>query len=145
MIAEISFFGALAVIAWVYIGYPVVLGVAAIFIWIQPMLGLLVLLPMLLVGMLLTRYNYRVRPVYRAARKRLGDLSALFADNMGGMRVIQSFAQARRMAAEARVANVRWLVLPAEEVTPALGRFRLVTIAQALGEPPSRCVPGSGP
>lgn len=78
-----------------------VLGVAAIFIWIQPMLGLLVLLPMLLVGMLLTRYNYRVRPVYRAARKRLGDLSALFADNMGGMRVIQSFAQERRMAAEA--------------------------------------------
>ena len=78
-----------------------VLGVAAIFIWIQPVLGLLVLLPMLLVGMLLTRYNYRVRPVYRAARKRLGDLSALFADNMGGMRVIQSFAQERRMAAEA--------------------------------------------
>ena len=29
MIAEISFFGALGVIAWVYIGYPVVLGVVA--------------------------------------------------------------------------------------------------------------------
>ena len=78
-----------------------VLGVAAIFIWLQPTLGLLVLLPMILVGMLLTRYNYRVRPVYRAARKRLGDLSALFADNLGGMRVIQSFAQERRMANEA--------------------------------------------
>jgi len=70
-----------------------VLGVAAIFIWLQPTLGLLVLLPMILVGLLLARYNYRVRPVYRAARKRLGDLSALFADNLGGMRVIQSFAQ----------------------------------------------------
>jgi ABC-type multidrug transport system fused ATPase/permease subunit len=78
-----------------------VLGVAAIFIWLQPMLGLLVLLPMILVGLLLTRYNYRVRPVYRSARKRLGDLSALFADNLGGMRVIQSFAQERRMADEA--------------------------------------------
>jgi ABC-type multidrug transport system fused ATPase/permease subunit len=78
-----------------------VLGVAAIFIWLQPTLGLLVLLPMILVGLLLARYNYRVRPVYRAARKRLGDLSALFADNLGGMRVIQSFAQERRMAAEA--------------------------------------------
>src|SRR5829696_2652829 len=78
-----------------------VLGVAAIFIWLQPTLGLLVLLPMILVGMLLARYNYRVRPVYRAARRRLGDLSALFADNLGGMRVIQSFAQERRMAGEA--------------------------------------------
>jgi len=56
---------------------------------------------MILVGLLLTRYNYRVRPVYRAARKRLGDLSALFADNLGGMRVIQSFAQEQRMADEA--------------------------------------------
>jgi ABC-type multidrug transport system fused ATPase/permease subunit len=78
-----------------------VLGVAAIFILLQPTLGLLVLLPMIMVGMLLTRYNYRVRPVYRAARKRLGDLSALFADNLGGMRVIQAFAQERRVAAEA--------------------------------------------
>jgi len=78
-----------------------VLGVAAIFIWLQPTLGLLVLLPMILVGLLLARYNYRVRPVYRAARKRLGDLSALFADNLGGMRVIQSFAQERRVANEA--------------------------------------------
>jgi ATP-binding cassette subfamily B protein len=78
-----------------------VLGVASIFIWLQPALGLLVLLPMILVGLLLARYNYRVRPVYRAARRRLGDLSALFADNLGGMRVIQSFAQERRVADEA--------------------------------------------
>src|SRR6266508_4065122 len=78
-----------------------VLGVAAIFIWLQPTLGLLVLLPMILVGILLARYNYRVRPVYRTARRRLGDLSALFADNLGGMRVIQAFAQERRMAAQA--------------------------------------------
>src|SRR6185503_19374691 len=68
---------------------------------VETVQNVLVLLPMILVGMLLTRYNYRVWPVYRAARKRLGDLSALFADNLGGMRVIQSFAQERRMAAEA--------------------------------------------
>jgi ABC-type multidrug transport system fused ATPase/permease subunit len=71
-------------------------GVVAIFIWLQPTLGLIVLLPMLVVGLLLTRYNKRVRPVYRAARERLGDISARLADNLGGMRVIQSFAQERR-------------------------------------------------
>lgn len=77
-----------------------VVGVAAIFIALQPKLGLLVLLPMLLVGLLLTRYNRRVRPVYRGARQRLGDLSARLTDNLGGMRVIQGFAQERRESAE---------------------------------------------
>src|SRR5262249_31156508 len=48
-----------------------VLGVAGIFIALQPTLGLIVLIPMLLVGLLLMRYNRRVRPVYRAARRRL--------------------------------------------------------------------------
>jgi ATP-binding cassette subfamily B protein len=76
-----------------------VLGVAAIFIALQPTLGLIVLVPMILVGLLLARYNRRVRPVYRAARQRLGDLSARLSDNLNGVRVIQAFAQERREAA----------------------------------------------
>ncbi len=73
-----------------------VLGVAAIFIWLQPILGAITLLPMVLVGVLLLRYNKRVRPVYRAARERLGDMSAKLADNLGGIWVIQGFAQEER-------------------------------------------------
>jgi ATP-binding cassette subfamily B protein len=76
-----------------------VLGVAGIFVWLQPTLGLVVLLPMIVVGALLARYNKRVRPVYRAARGRLGDLSARLADNLNGVRVIQAFAQERRESA----------------------------------------------
>ncbi|MBC8163559.1 MAG: ABC transporter ATP-binding protein [Roseiflexaceae bacterium] len=75
------------------------IGVAVIFIALQPLLGVVVLLPMLLVGLLLGRYNRQVRPVYRAARARLGGISARLADNLGGMRVIQAFAQERREAA----------------------------------------------
>jgi ATP-binding cassette, subfamily B, bacterial len=73
-----------------------VLGVAAIFIALQPVLGIIVLIPMILVGLLLAHYNQRVRPVYRAARRRLGDLSARLADNLNGVRVVQAFAQERR-------------------------------------------------
>lgn len=62
----------------------------------KPVLGLIVLIPMLLVGMLLKRYNRRVRPIYRAARQRLGDLTARLSDNLNGIRVIQSFAQEQR-------------------------------------------------
>ena len=73
-----------------------VLGVACIFIALQPALGVIVLVPMLAVGLLLARYNRRVRPVYRVARRRLGDLSARLADNLNGIRVVQAFAQERR-------------------------------------------------
>ncbi|NJN19519.1 MAG: ABC transporter ATP-binding protein [Oscillochloris sp.] len=73
-----------------------VIGVAAIFIVLQPLLGLIVILPMLLVGLFLWRFNHTVRPVYRAARVRLGELAARMSDNLAGVRVIQSFAQERR-------------------------------------------------
>jgi ABC-type multidrug transport system fused ATPase/permease subunit len=76
------------------------IGVAAIFIWLQPVLGLIVLVPMIVVGLLLRRYNRRVRPVYRAAREQLGTMSAKLADNLAGIRVIQSFAQERRESAD---------------------------------------------
>ena len=52
------------------------IGVASVFIVLQPTLGVITILPMLLVGMLLTRYNKRVRPVYRAAREKLGEVRA---------------------------------------------------------------------
>lgn len=71
-------------------------GVAGIFIALQPQLGIMTVMPMIAVGLLLTRFNGQVRPVYRAARERLGELTARLADNLGGMRVIQSFAQERR-------------------------------------------------
>lgn len=72
------------------------IGVAGVFIWLQPILGALTVLPMIIVGILLWRYNRQVRPVYRAARERLGELTAVLADNIGGIRVIQAFAQERR-------------------------------------------------
>lgn len=71
-------------------------GVAGIFIALQPLLGVVVLLPMVAVGLLLTRYNRNVRPTYRAARARLGNLGAVIADGLGGVRVIQSFARERQ-------------------------------------------------
>ena len=74
-------------------------GVISIFIALQPLLGVIVTLPMLVVALLLLRYNTNVRPAYRAARNRLGDLSALIADRLAGIRVVQGFA---REEAEAR-------------------------------------------
>ncbi|WP_226342436.1 ABC transporter ATP-binding protein [Deinococcus sp. AJ005] len=79
------------------------IGVIGIFIALQPLLGAVVVLPMIAVALLLTRYNQTVRPAYRAARNRLGDLSATVADRLSGIRVVQGFAreeaEARKVAA----------------------------------------------
>ncbi|WP_343216518.1 ABC transporter ATP-binding protein [Deinococcus aestuarii] len=69
------------------------IGVVAIFIALQPLLGVLVTLPMLAVALMLRRYARTVRPAYRAARTRLGDLTALITDRLAGIRVVQGFAR----------------------------------------------------
>jgi SAM-dependent methyltransferase len=44
----------------------------------------------------------------------------------------EMLAEAERQAALAGVVNIRWLELAGEAISPALGRFRLVTIGSAL-------------
>ncbi|PYE49007.1 ATP-binding cassette subfamily B protein [Deinococcus yavapaiensis KR-236] len=80
-----------------------ILGVAAIFIALQPWLGVATILPMIAVAFLLTRYNKNVRPTYQRARNRLGQIGALFADQLGGMRVIQAFARERQSESKVEV------------------------------------------
>ena len=75
-----------------------IIGVVSIFITLQPVLGVVVTLPMLAVALMLRRYNGHVRPAYRAARTRLGNLSALITDRLGGIRVVQGFARERAEA-----------------------------------------------
>ncbi|OWL95340.1 ABC transporter ATP-binding protein [Deinococcus indicus] len=68
-------------------------GVIGIFIALQPLLGMATTIPMIVVALMLRRYARTVRPAYRAARSRLGDLSALIADRLSGIRVVQGFAR----------------------------------------------------
>jgi len=101
------------------------IGVAAVFIVLQPTLGLLTITPMVAVGALLWRYNRRVRPIYRAARERLGELTARLSDNLHGMRVIQAFAQERRESAAIRALGTE---LYHEQVQAVMVRNRVFPV-----------------
>ncbi|AWN22593.1 ABC transporter ATP-binding protein [Deinococcus irradiatisoli] len=103
------------------------IGVIAIFIALQPLLGVVVTLPMLLVAVMLRRYNANVRPAYRAARTRLGDLSALIADRLAGIRVVQGFA---REDAEARKVEAIGRSLYQEGVTAVQLRNRAFPVVR---------------
>lgn len=50
-------------------------------------------IPLATVGLLIYRFNRRIRPIYRAARDRLGDVSAKIQENLLGMLVIKAFTR----------------------------------------------------
>ncbi len=68
-------------------------GVAAVMIWYNWKLGLLTVLPVTLTFLLMSRYNKKVKPVYRAARDKLGDVSARLQENLTGVQTVKAFAR----------------------------------------------------
>ena len=68
-------------------------GVAIIFCALNLKLGLATLLPIVLCGLLLRRFNSQVKGVYKAAREKLGGVTATLQDNLSGIRVIKAFAR----------------------------------------------------
>lgn len=68
-------------------------GATAVLFALEWRLALAVLLPLPVIAAGLRLFNQRVRPIYRQARDRLGDINARLQDNLTGIRVIQVFSQ----------------------------------------------------
>lgn len=73
-----------------------VAGVFAVLFSINPTLALYTLVPIPLIILGFVAYNRYVRPLFRHAQARLGDLNAVLQDNLSGMREIQVFTQEER-------------------------------------------------
>lgn len=72
--------------------------VAGSLIALQPMLGIITMLPIVTVGVVVRLFNIRIKRLYRAGRDRLGDVSARLQENLQGMMVVQAYAQEGREA-----------------------------------------------
>ncbi|HYF50924.1 MAG TPA: ABC transporter ATP-binding protein [Planctomycetota bacterium] len=68
-------------------------GVAAVMIWYDWRLGTLTVAPVFFTLILMVRYNKKVKPVYRAARDKLGDVSAKLQENITGIQTVKAFAR----------------------------------------------------
>ena len=73
-----------------------VAGVFAVLFSINPRLALYTVVPIPLIVLGFIAYNRYVRPLFRYAQARLGDLNAALQDNLSGMREIQVFTQEER-------------------------------------------------
>ncbi len=70
--------------------------VAGIVIWLQPVIGLCVMLPLMLSYFVVRRFSSRVKRIYEAVRARLGDIGSFVHDRLAGVQLTQSFAQGAR-------------------------------------------------
>ena len=85
------------------------LGVAVIFCVLNLKLGLATLLPIVVCGLLLKRFNRKVKGVYKAAREKLGGVTAKLQDDLSGIRIIKAFAREDDEAAGFRELSARYL------------------------------------
>lgn len=83
-----------------------VAGVATILFRINARLALYTLVPIPLIVFGFYMYNKYVRPLFRRAQAKLGELTATLQDNLGGMREIQLFTQEAREKERIRVRAV---------------------------------------
>jgi len=119
-------------------------GAAVILFVLDWRLALLVILPVPPLAVALRYYNTRVRPVYRRARDRMGDINAVLQDRLSGIRVIQAFAQETRELGtfaqaneeyyQAQVAGVRLMSIffPGMGVLMRLGSLLLLAAGALL-------------
>jgi len=99
--------------------------VAGVLLLLNLRLGIATLLPIVAVFFLTRYFNLKARTIYRAARDRLGDVSARLQENLNGLPLIKAFAREDyesgrfRAAADGllkqqfRATNVRTLFFPA--------------------------------
>ena len=78
--------------------------VAAMVLWLSPVVGTASILPLAFAFIFIRSYNRRVKSVYEGVRRRLGNIGSFLQDRLAGIQVTQSFA---REAAEERQFAVR--------------------------------------
>lgn len=67
--------------------------VAAMVLWLSPVVGAASILPLAFAFLFIRSYNRRVKQVYEGVRRRLGNIGSFLQDRLAGIQVTQSFAR----------------------------------------------------
>lgn len=69
------------------------LAVAAMVIWISPVVGLTSIIPLAFAFVFIRKYNRRVKTLYAGVRRKLGNIGAFVQDRLAGILVTKSFGR----------------------------------------------------
>ncbi len=89
VLQEVAINGTESIVASIYSFFIV----ATSLLVLSPLLGSITIAPILVVWVLVRFFNVRVKRMYRAARDRLGEVSARLQENLLGMMVVKAFAK----------------------------------------------------
>ncbi len=78
--------------------------VAAMVLWISPLVGAASILPLAFAFIFIRKYNLRVKSIYEGVRQKLGHIGSFVQDRLAGIQVTQSFA---RESVETEIFNER--------------------------------------
>ena len=67
--------------------------VAAMVLWLSPVVGAASILPLAFAFIFIQKYNRKVKSVYEGVRKRLGNIGSFLQDRLAGIQVTQSFSR----------------------------------------------------
>ena len=109
------------------LGFTLIIGAL---VWINALLAIVVVIPVVIVALVARRFNSSVSPLYRLSTSRLGDMSAVFEEDAAGVRTIQALSaeEARKsrmieMARHLYSSRVRivWYRMASENVAGFIG------------------------
>jgi ATP-binding cassette subfamily B protein len=69
------------------------IGIAAILFWLNPILATYTLIPIPFLILAVTSFSKRVRPAFKSSQEELANLNAVLQDNISGIKEIQSFTR----------------------------------------------------
>lgn len=110
------------------------IGVAIIFCSLNWKLGLATLMPIVVVGFLLRRFNGQVRALYKGAREKLGTVTAKLQEDLSGVRVIKGFAREREEAEAFRQVSEQYLAENLRAVRVRSTFFPFVRFIASFGQ-----------
>jgi ATP-binding cassette, subfamily B, bacterial len=67
--------------------------VAAMVLWLSPLVGILSILPLTFAFIFIRKYNFRVKAIYEGVRQKLGMIGSFVQDRLAGIQVTQAFAR----------------------------------------------------
>ncbi len=106
------------------------LSTVAIVLWMDWRVAGVSLLPLFLVYFLLVRFNKHIKPIYTAARERLGDVSTRLQENLSGVVVIKIFGREKQEAQRFDQATHAYYD---QQIRAINARSLYIPFAQAIG------------
>ncbi|MEZ4712186.1 MAG: ABC transporter ATP-binding protein [Caldilineaceae bacterium] len=110
-----------------------IIGSAAVLLWMNWELGLVTLLTVPAIGWVLAKFARNIRPMFGIIQKKLGGLNSILQENLAGIRVVKAFARSSFEVDRFEKANTDYKETNLDFVRAASASFPLIFLFSNFG------------